>query len=155
MSHIEIDSTTPVSTIMATRVVGVSPDDTLDTVRKLFDSHKFHHLIVVERDRAVGVISHRDLLKHLSPFVGTLSEKSRDTWTLDKKVHQVMTRSMVWVERDAPITEAALMMAANRISCLPVLNEKGRPVGILTSLDMLRWIAERLMQDNQTDTKAA
>ncbi|GAB5497322.1 MAG: CBS domain-containing protein [Phycisphaerales bacterium] len=155
MSQIEIDSTTPVSTIMATKVVTVSPDDCLNAVRKLFDTYKFHHLIVVEREKAVGVMSHRDLLKHLSPFVGTLSEKSRDAWTLDKRVHQVMTRSIVWVEPNAPVTEAALMMAANRISCLPVLNEKGHPIGILTSRDMLRWIADLLLPDEEDDAKAA
>ncbi|RNC82727.1 MAG: CBS domain-containing protein [Phycisphaera sp.] len=155
MSQIEIDSTTPVSTIMSNRVVTVTPDDSLNSVRRLFDKHKFHHLIVVDRDKAVGVISQRDLLKHLSPFVGTLSEKSRDSWTLDKRVHQVMTRSIVWMEADAPITEAALLMAANRISCLPVLDRKGHPIGILTSRDVLRWVADRLLSHPEDGAKAA
>ena len=155
MSQIEIDSTTPVSTIMSTRVVTVTPDDSLNSVRRLFDKHKFHHLIVVERDKAVGVISQRDLLKHLSPFVGTLSEKNRDSWTLDKRVHQVMTRSIVWMEPDSPITEAALLMAANRISCLPVLDKKGHPIGILTSRDVLRWVADCMLSHPEDGVKAA
>ena len=155
MSLIEIDSTTPVSAIMSTKVVTVTPDDSLSSVRRLFDKQKFHHLIVVERSKAVGVISHRDLLKHLSPFVGTLSEKNRDSWTLDKRVHQVMTRSIVWMEQDSPITEAALLMAANRVSCLPVLDKKGRPVGILTSRDILRWVADCMLSHPEDGAKAA
>ena len=115
MSQIEIDSTTPISEIMSKRVVTVSPDDSLGVVRRLFDEHRFHHLLVVENGVARGVISHRDLLKHLSPFVGTLSEAKRDAWTLEKRVHQIMSRGIVWAEPTTPITEAALMMAANRI----------------------------------------
>ena len=155
MSHVEIDSTTPVSTIMSDKVVTISPDDSLQVVRRLFDAHRFHHLIVTERGKAQGVISHRDLLKHLSPFVGTLSEKSRDVWTLDKRVHQVMSRSIVWANLDTPITEAALLMAANRISSLPILDDKGRPVGIVTTVDVLRWIADLLHPEFRAETKAA
>lgn len=144
MSLVEIDSEAPVSEIMSRRVVTVSPDDTLAVVRRLFDEHRFHHLIVAEKGVARGVLSQRDLLKHLSPFVGTLSEARKDAWTLEKRVHQVMSRTIVWAQPETPITEAALMMAANRISCLPVLSDKGHPVGIVTTVDLLRWIADRL-----------
>ena len=150
-----IDSTTPVSEIMSTKVVTISPDDSLQVVRRLFDQHRFHRLIVTEGGKAQGVISHRDLLKHLSPFVGTLSEKSRDTWTLDKRVHQVMSRSIVWADEATPITEAALLMSANRISSLPILDEKGRPVGIVTTQDVLRWIADLLLPAIDGEAEAA
>ncbi len=155
MNLIEIDSTSPVSEIMSRRVVTVSPDDTLSVVRRLFDEHRFHHLIVVEKGVARGVISHRDLLKHLSPFVGTLSEARKDSWTLEKRVHQVMSRGLVWAEPGTPITEAALMMAANRIACLPVLDAKSRPIGIVTTLDLLRWISSRLHPEFRGDSAAA
>ena len=155
MSLVEIDSTVPVSEIMSRRVVTVSPDDTLSVVRRLFDEHRFHHLIVVEKGIARGVISHRDLLKHLSPFVGTLSEARKDAWTLEKRVHQVMSRGIVWAQPETPITEAALMMAANRISCLPVLDAKSRPVGIITTLDLLRWVATKLHPEFRAGSAAA
>jgi len=155
MSLVEIDSTIPVSTIMSIKVVTVSPDDSLQVVRRLFDAHRFHHLVVAERGKAQGVISHRDLLKHLSPFVGTLSEKTRDTWTLDKRVHQVMSRSIVWADPDTPITEVSLMMAANRISCLPILDDKGRPIGIVTAFDVLRWVADILHPEFREQAEAA
>ncbi len=155
MSQVEIDSTLPVSTIMSRRVITVSPDDTLSVVRRLFDEHRFHHLIVMENGIARGVISHRDLLKHLSPFVGTLSEARKDAWTLEKRVHQVMSRGIVWAQPETPITEVALMMAANRISCLPILDAKSRPVGIITTLDLLRWIASVIHPEFRESSAAA
>lgn len=151
MGRYEIDSRTTVSSIMSRGAVTIAPDDSLHVVSRLFEERRFHHLVVVDRGKAIGVISHRDLLKHISPFVGTLSEKSRDVWTLDKRVHQVMTRTIVWAEPESSITDAALLMAANRISCLPILDEKGRPVGIVTTLDILRWIAGSLEEGESAE----
>lgn len=151
MGRYEIDSRTTVSSIMSRGAVTIAPDDSLHVVSRLFEERRFHHLVVVDRGKAIGVISHRDLLKHISPFVGTLSEKSRDVWTLDKRVHQVMTRTIVWAEPETSITDAALLMAANRISCLPILDEKGRPVGIVTTLDILRWIAGSLEEGESAE----
>jgi hypothetical protein len=42
-----------------------------------------------------GVISDRDLLRALSPYVGTASENARDTATLRKRVHQIMPVGIV------------------------------------------------------------
>lgn len=78
-----------VSEYMTTRLVTVEMDDTLDTVREIFDNTGFHHLLVVERGEVVGVLSDRDLLRHLSPYVGTASETARDAATL----HSTCTRS--------------------------------------------------------------
>lgn len=151
MGRYEIDSKTTVSSIMSRGAVTIAPDDSLHVVSRLFEERRFHHLVVVDRGKAIGVISHRDLLKHISPFVGTMSEKSRDVWTLDKRVHQVMTRTIVWADPETSITDAALLMAANRISCLPILDAKGRPVGIVTTLDILRWIAGSLEEGESAE----
>ncbi len=62
--------TMQVQQVMTGHVVSVSMDDTLETVRNLFASHRFHHVVVMEDCKIVGVISDRDLLRHLSPFAG-------------------------------------------------------------------------------------
>ena len=38
-----------------------------------------------------------------------------------------------------PVTDAILMMIGSDITCIPVLNNEFRPVGIVTSHDLLRW----------------
>jgi acetoin utilization protein AcuB len=128
-----------VSSIMTRRVIAVSMDDTVSTVRHLFERHRFHHVVVVDKGRAVGVVSDRDLLHHISPFVGQGAERPLDRATLDRKVHQVMTRKLVWVKEDVFIEEAGQLMLHHTISCLPVLDEAGACVGILTTHDVLRW----------------
>lgn len=50
----------------------------------------------------------------------------------------VMSRAVVGVREDAPLAQALRLMVQNHISGLPVLNDAGRPVGMLTEGDLLR-----------------
>ncbi|WP_301003907.1 CBS domain-containing protein [Arsukibacterium sp.] len=59
------------SQLMSKQPVSVSPDDTLAVVKEIFDHVKFHHVLVVENNSLLGVISDRDLFKALSPNIGT------------------------------------------------------------------------------------
>ena len=147
MASVTIDPETTISAILTRSAVSVQMDDSLESVRRLFQEHKFHHLLVVDKGRAVGVLSERDLLKHISPFIDKMGERKQDTWTLQKRVHQVMQRDLVWAEPDTTIHDASLMMAANQISCLPVLDERSKPLGIVTARDVLRWLADQLDPD--------
>jgi acetoin utilization protein AcuB len=126
-------------TIMTRHVVTVGMDDELRKIRDLFDRYRFHHVVVVDKCRMVGVISDRDLLKNISPFIGKASERTMDLASLQRKAHQIMTRSLVSAQPDMLIGDAALMMLNNKISCLPVLDANGACVGIITLRDLLRW----------------
>ena len=67
--------------IMSKPVVTVTLDDTLRVVKQAFENAKFHHLLVVEEGKLYGVISDRDLLKSISPFIGTVQETTHDKFT--------------------------------------------------------------------------
>ncbi len=125
--------------VMTTAVVTVSMDDTLRDIRQIFDRHRFHHVVVVEGGKAVGIISDRDVLKHLSPFIGKLSERPQDVGCLSRRAHQIMTRRLTFAGPDTPIAEALALMIHSDISCLPVLDANSKCIGVVTSRDMLRW----------------
>ena len=125
--------------IMTVRVVTVEMDDPLRTVKQIFDSTKFHHLLVVNEDNELyGVVSDRDLLRALSPYVGTNVETARDIATLNKRAHQIMTRKPITLGPDASIGDAVELFLVNRISCIPVVNHDCRPLGIISWRDILR-----------------
>lgn len=125
--------------IMTPLVVTVTPDDTLGAIRTIFNKYKFHHVVVVEAGKAVGIISDRDLLKNVSPFIGKLEERALDAACLHRRAHQIMSRTLVWAPETMPVGEAILIMIGSNISCIPVLDERSRPIGIVTSHDLLRW----------------
>lgn len=123
--------------IMKQRVATIGMDDTLETVRDFFAAAPFHHLLVLEEEQLVGILSDKDLYKALSPFLGSGSENQRDRDTLQRRVHQIMTRSPVTISPQGSIAEACDLLLARGISCLPVL-ENGQVVGIVTWRDLLR-----------------
>ena len=127
--------------IMTARVVSVEMDDRLEVVKKIFDTLKFHHLLVVD-DRGIlkGVVSDRDLLKALSPYVGSAAENARDVATLNKRVHQIMSRDLVTLQPRASIPEAVKLFLEQRISCIPIVDGSLKPVGILSWRDVLKTL---------------
>jgi acetoin utilization protein AcuB len=124
---------------MTRHVVRVSMDDSLRQVRDLFDRHKFHHVLVTEHGRVVGIISDRDLLANISPFVDTPTERRTDAASLNRKAHQIMTRRLVAGTPRMQIGVGAALLLKHNISCLPVLDAHGECVGIVTWKDLLRW----------------
>jgi acetoin utilization protein AcuB len=127
--------------IMTARVVTVEVDDTLEVVKQIFDAMKFHHLLVVDTGKTLcGVISDRDLLRALSPYVGTASENARDTATLRKRVHQIMSRKPVTLAPEASVTDAINLFLASRVSCIPIVDPHLKPVGIVSWRDVLKTL---------------
>ena len=123
---------------MPRHVITISMDAPLSEVQQVFEAAAFHHLIVTEDGAVVGVLSDRDLLENLSPFIGKLSEQTRDIARLNRKVHQVMSRHLRTVTADTPLANAGQMMIRDRIGCLPVVGDGGKVEGILSIRDVAR-----------------
>lgn len=49
--------------LMTTRLITVGMDVSLKEIRDLFEKASFHHLLVTENDKLVGIISDRDILR--------------------------------------------------------------------------------------------
>lgn len=129
-----------VSSIMSTPVVTVEMDDSLATVKRIFNHTRFHHLLVVEEDRLFGLISDRDLFKAISPNLDTAAEKNADLATLNKRAHQIMTREVISIRESEKVSDALALFNQHRISCLPVLDAKDKPVGMLSWRDIFKVI---------------
>ena len=128
--------------IMTARIVTVEMDDRLEVVKDIFDTMRFHHLLVVDEHKKLsGVLSDRDLLRALSPYVGSATETARDLATLNKRVHQIMTRRPITLRQESGIAEAVELLLKNRISCIPIVDDDFKPVGIVSWRDLLRTLA--------------
>ena len=129
--------------IMSTRIVTVELGDRLEAVKEIFDSSRFHHLLVVEEGILYGVVSDRDLLRALSPFIDSTGETPRDAATLNKRVHQIMTRKPITLRPEAEIADAVRLFLTNKISCIPIVDDEFKPVGIVSWRDVLKSLAAR------------
>lgn len=127
-----------VHAIMTRQPARVPPDATFMDVRSYFSSREVHHLLVVDEGRLVGVISARDVLQAISPFLDTYAEDYRDAGALTQEAREIMSHTPVTIQSDATVEEAATLLAEYEISCLPVVSEGGEVEGILTSKDVLK-----------------
>jgi acetoin utilization protein AcuB len=127
------------ASIMSRKLVTVNLDDTLEHIAFVLERNTIHHVIVTdENGKVVGVISDRDVLRSTSPFVGKLTERTQDISTLKIRAHQLMTRRLCSATETMSIREAADILLANGVSCLPVLDASGHGLGIVSWRDLLR-----------------
>lgn len=129
--------------IMTKRVVTVEMDDKLSVVKDIFDNSKFHHLLVTEGGKLFGVVSDRDLLKAVSPNIGTMTETYKDAATLNKRVHQIMSRKPITLTPNATVRDAVNLFNKHTISCIPIVDHGFRPVGIVSWRDIMRHVFDK------------
>jgi acetoin utilization protein AcuB len=128
---------------MSTKVVTVLMDTSIAAIADLFEEANFHHVLVMDQGMLMGVISDRDVLKTISPFIDTFSEQDRDIGTLKKHAHQIMTRNPRSITPSHSLQDAATMILDNNISCLPVIDGED-VVGIVTWKDILKSAVDKL-----------
>lgn len=133
-----------IAKIMSTRVVSVHMDDSLQSLRELFADTGFHHLVVVHDNKLRGIISDRDLLKSISPFVDTLSERKLDRATLDRKAHQIMTREVITLNPSDSVYSAIELFNTHKISCIPIIDTNRHPVGMVSWRDVMKFMQSRV-----------
>ncbi len=115
--------------IMTSPAVVIAPDTTLDHAYRLMNERNIRHLLVVEREKVVGVITDRDLRLATSALAPSpLPAGSR--------VSGVMCRDPLTADACDPVEDAAFRMRERKIGCLPVM-EEGTLVGIITGIDLL------------------
>ncbi len=138
--------------VMSHPVMTIEANASLAAARDLLHEHGVHHLVVLDRGQMIAVISDRDVLRALSPFLGTIGEQTRDTRTLLKPVYQLATYHPVTVRDDATVAEASALMLNHEISCLPVLDAGGRLVGVVTTRDLMRGMLGGLTDSHAGNT---
>jgi len=131
-----------VSKLMSENIVTVEMEDRLSKVKDIFNKTNFHHLLVVDSGRLIGVISDRDLLKSLSPKIDSIAATTMDLACLNKKVHQIMTRKPISINSDASVKDAIDVFNTNKISCIPIISNEGNPVGILSWRDIMKALGK-------------
>ncbi len=144
-----------VKDIMTSPVETIDMDDSVEYIKELFDANHYHHIIVRgDVGECAGVVSDRDLLKNISPFLGKPNERAVDLSCLNRRAHQIMTRQLVAVRPNTSLRAAARVMLDHRISCLPVVDIDKKCIGIVTLRDVVRWAVSALEIDDNIQAAA-
>jgi len=128
-----------IATIMTTNVTRITPEDTFRKAKTILDTAPFHHLLVEENGKLVGIVSDRDLMSKISGYFNNNQGVAPDQLRSTISVADFMTTKMLVIDRDTPIDAASIIILANNISCLPIVNADYVIEGIVTWKDLLKY----------------
>ena len=126
-----------VSDWMSAEVITVTPKTGLSDAWELMRRRRIRHLLVMERQRLLGIISDRDIRLALPSQATSLSAGEITYLLAAVTVDRVMSRSPITIGPDRPLSDAVAAMLAHRIGALPVVGPDG-VCGIITQTDVLR-----------------
>jgi acetoin utilization protein AcuB len=134
-----------VADIMSRRVIVLSEEDNLSQVAAQLERLHFHHLPVVDDGKLVGMLSQRDLLHNtVSGVDNSMVARQREERFLESTfVRDVMQVNVATAHAEDSVSSAAQRMLDARVGALPVVDEAGMLVGIVTQNDILRYVARR------------
>ena len=129
-----------VNQIMSQNLNTVKPTESLESLSRTFDAVSYHHLPVVDSDNILlGIISDRDVIQSLSPFIGTEHERDCDLELLNLTATDIMTADPITVHQSTRIETASILLLENNFSCLPIVDDDGKIEGLLTWKDILNY----------------
>jgi CBS domain-containing protein len=127
--NLKVDS---VSRLHATAPLRVAPEQTIADAVRLMREHRVGCLLVCRDDRLLGVFTERDLMRRVLSAGLPLSTPVADC----------MTRDPVVVGPKEPIGAAVRRMEEGGYRHLPVVDEIGRPLGVLSVKRIVHYLAE-------------
>lgn len=142
------DST--VGELMTREVVTLHEEDSLESVLQAMESLQVRHVPVVDGQRLVGLVTHRDLLRLIGGEIdqSPAAHARRERGKANVFVSKVMTRDPLTARPETSIADAAQALVQGRFGCLPVVDDDKTLVGILTATDVLSWVIACSVLDN-------
>jgi CBS domain-containing protein len=149
--------------VMQRDMVTVSPRDTLrDALALMTDNHVTGLPVMDGKSRCIGMITASDFLgfeeehaedsaekgmmQHFNNEIGRWESVPISSLGLeefgDVRVDEVMSRDLIWVERDMPIKKVAKQMLDDDVHRVLVMDERFNLYGIITSFDFVRVVAD-------------
>ncbi len=129
--------------LMSEDVVTVLVDMPALLAAKRMVEKRIRHLVVTDSfGRVVGMLSDRDVVKHLSPWLSHFnSQISVHGPAPQGDVQEIMVQRPIVTTPDTTLSTAARLLGGKKIGCLPVVDERNRAVGLLSVVDMLLHMA--------------
>ncbi len=146
-----MQAATSIYKIMTRHPETVTPNDTMEAVRKIFERRGFHHIPVVEGEKLVGLVSYSDYLQ----LIRTLFDNNMEVQANEKLLHatlvaDVMTKSLLCLTKEDTAETALRIFKTNQFHSLPVVDDNGNLVGIITTYDLMKVLEKVFVEQSTT-----
>lgn len=132
---------TTARTVMTADPVTVTEETSLFEAAARMAELGVRHLPVIDgRGTLVGMLSDRDIRTSIGDPVEALRGRRDES---EATVGMVMTPDPLRLSLDSSVTEIAEILTDERIGALPIVDEGDRPVGIVSYVDLIRFLAKK------------
>ncbi len=148
-----------VKDIMTKEVVTVVEDDTVEKCANILSRYDLSGLPVLDKEgKLKGIVTEGDLIRRASRIDGPAYleilggiiyfETAKDFLADVQKsmgnfVKDIMTKNVITINPDVDVEEAATIMVKKKIKRLPVLNEDGYLIGIISRKDIMKHLFDK------------
>lgn len=123
---------------MTSDVMTIDEDTSMMKASQIMKENNVRRLPVMHKGKLVGMVTDRDI-KEASPSKATTLDVHELYYLLSElKVKDIMSKNIITIGPEDTVEKAAVIMLEHRISGLPVINEKGKLVGIITQGDIFK-----------------
>ena len=137
------------SMLMKKNPITITPDKSIAEAAKIFYDLRIHRLPVVDKGRLVGIVTPTDLLREIR------------TMKTKKTAIDSIRAACVTCYKDDPLSYVVAAMKISGVTAMPVLNERGIIIGLITDRDLFsdqtmdvndmkkrrfRWLAQPSMK---------
>lgn len=133
-----------VAEAMRAQVLLIDPDTPADVAARRLEREGISGAPVVRHGHVIGVVTLRDLFaagSHHAPAQTTGPFLRHEADLAGYRVDELMTHRPITAHSSWPLTRAVTLMVDQGVNRLPVVDEDGHVVGILTRDDILRAVA--------------
>ena len=137
-----------VDSLMIHRVEAAYPDDPLADVAARMIRRGIRHMPVVDGTMRVrGILSERDVREATGRSLLQFDAAARAEYVQRLRVADVMTPEPRTIYEDEPLGNAVQALVDDRFGALPVVDSEDHLLGIISYVDLLRYLGARLGED--------
>lgn len=151
-----------VSDVMSTQVESVNTDSSVRDISRLIFGRGINGVPVVKKGRLVGFITEKDILTKFYPTAQEYIEDPVNTVDFEKNeariaeifsipAERIMSKNPTTVRPNTPLLKAQSIMFTKKVGRLPVVDDKGSLVGIISKGDIFRQLVGKNLKLDETE----
>jgi acetoin utilization protein AcuB len=123
---------------MSTNPITVETGNSMMEATKLLKENDIRFLPVMEKGKLVGILTDGDLKRASASDATSLDVHELMYLLSELKIKDIMTKHPITVPSDYTLEETAEILSENKISGVPVVDNGGKVVGVITEIDLFR-----------------
>lgn len=136
-----MDTLQPISSIMTTDLICLSPSDSVLAVHNVFSENRIHHIPIVNNGQLVGMVSKSDYLFFQRGFAESEKDQQIENLRLSAfTVNDIMTKGIAKLKSTDRISVAIEIFNENLFHAIPIVDEQ-KLIGILTTFDIISQLS--------------